>query len=53
LRTWEAGRDLVLRTEDPAPEVEPQEVLDQIEDYRTLFETPSSPSEFPLKPRRT
>jgi hypothetical protein len=39
VRTWEAGRDLVLRLEDPALDVERQNVLDQIEEYHALFET--------------
>lgn len=39
VRTWEAGRDLVLRIEDPSLDVEPQDILDQIDDYRALFET--------------
>ena len=38
-RTWEAGRDLVGRLDDPSLDVERQEVLDQIDDYRALFET--------------
>jgi hypothetical protein len=39
VRTWEAGRDLVLRIEDPELDVETQDILDQVEDYRALFET--------------
>ena len=38
VRTWEAGRDLVARLENPELEVERQDVLDQIEEYRELFE---------------
>ena len=38
VRTWDAGRDLVARLEDPELDVERQDVLDQIEDYRALFE---------------
>ena len=38
VRTWEAGRDLVARLDDPGLEVERQDVLDQIEEYRALFE---------------
>ena len=37
-RTWEAGRDLVARLDDPGLDVERQDVLDQIEEYRSLFE---------------
>jgi hypothetical protein len=39
VRTWEAGRDLVARLADPDLEVERQDVLDQIEEYRTLVES--------------
>ena len=39
VRSWEAGRDLVRRLEDPTYRVDPQEVLDQIEDYRGLFQS--------------
>jgi hypothetical protein len=39
VRSWEAGRDLVRRVEDPTYRVDPQEVLDQIEDYRGLFQS--------------
>ena len=38
VRTWQAGRDLVNRLEDPNLEVDRQDVLDQIEEYRGLFE---------------
>ena len=38
VRTWEAGRDLVARLDDPELQVERQDVLDQIEEYRGLFE---------------
>jgi hypothetical protein len=38
VRTWEAGRELVARLEDPDLEVERQDVIDQIEEYRALFE---------------
>lgn len=37
-RTWEAGRDLVARLEDPGLEVDRQDVVDQIEEYRALIE---------------
>ena len=37
VRTWEAGRDLVARLDDPGLEVEQQDVVDQIEEYRGLF----------------
>jgi hypothetical protein len=39
VRTWEAGRDLVARLEDPSVEVDRQAVLDQIEDFRAVFDT--------------
>jgi hypothetical protein len=38
VRTWEAGRDLLLRVEDPSLDVEVDDIRDQIEDYRALFE---------------
>jgi hypothetical protein len=38
VRTWRAGRDLVTRLEEPDLEVERQDALDQIEEYRGLFE---------------
>jgi hypothetical protein len=38
-RTWEAGRDLVARLDDPGLDVERQDVLDQVDEYRALFET--------------
>ena len=38
VRTWEAGGDLVARLDDPDMEVERQDVVDQIEEYRGLFE---------------
>ena len=37
-RTWEAGRDLVARLDDPGLDVERQDVLDQIAEYRVLLE---------------
>jgi hypothetical protein len=39
IRTWEAGRDLVARLQDPNVEVDRQDVLDQIEESRAVFET--------------
>jgi hypothetical protein len=39
VRSWEAGRDLVRRLEDPTYDVYVQDVLDQIEEYRGLFKT--------------
>ncbi len=38
-RTWEAGRDLVARLADPGLDVERQDVLDQVDEYRALLET--------------
>ena len=38
-RTWEAGRDLVARLDDPGLDVERQDVLDQVDEYRALLET--------------
>ena len=38
VRTWEAGRDLVARLDNPELEVPRQDVVDQIEEYRGLFE---------------
>jgi hypothetical protein len=37
VKTWEEGRDLVRRLEDPTYDVSVQEVLDQIEEYRGVF----------------
>ena len=39
VRTWEAGRDLVRRLGDPTYDVDRQDVLDQMEEYRALFQT--------------
>ena len=38
VRTWDAGRALVARLDDPELQVERQDVLDQIEEYRGVFE---------------
>lgn len=37
-RTWEAGKELVALLEDPEADVDSQDVVDQIEEYRGLFE---------------
>lgn len=37
-RTWEAGRDLVAVIDDPGVEVDPQDILDQLDEDRDLFE---------------
>jgi hypothetical protein len=37
-RTWEAGRELVAVVDDPNVEVARQDVVDQIEEYRGLYE---------------
>jgi hypothetical protein len=39
VRTWEAGRDLVRRLDDPSYDIDRQDLLDQIEEYRALFQT--------------
>jgi hypothetical protein len=37
-RTWEAGRDLVAVIDDPGVEVDRQDILDQLDEDRDLFE---------------
>jgi hypothetical protein len=37
-RTWEAGKELVAVLDDLAAEVDRQDIVDQIEEYRALFE---------------
>jgi hypothetical protein len=37
-RTWEAGRELVGVLDDPGVDVDAQDVLDQLEEYRDLFQ---------------
>jgi hypothetical protein len=37
-RTWEAGKELVALLEDPGADVDRQDIVDQIEEYRGLFE---------------
>jgi len=37
-RTWEAGKELVALLDDLDAEVERQDIVDQIEEYRALFE---------------
>jgi hypothetical protein len=38
IRTWEAGRDLVALVDDPGADLDPQDVVDQLDEYRDLFE---------------
>jgi hypothetical protein len=38
VRTWETGAELVRMLDDPEVEVERQDLVDQIETYRELFE---------------
>jgi len=38
VRTWEAGRELVALVDNPAEEVDEQDVRDQLDEYRDLFE---------------
>jgi hypothetical protein len=37
-RTWEAGRELVAVVDDPGADVDHQDVLDQLAEYRELYE---------------
>ena len=37
-RTWEAGKELVALLDDLDAEVERQDIVDQIEEYRALFD---------------
>jgi predicted deacylase len=39
VKTWEAGAELVRELEDPGVEVERGDVVEQIENYRALFDT--------------
>ncbi len=39
VKTWEAGAELVSKLDDPGVEVERDDVLEQIGNYRELFET--------------
>jgi hypothetical protein len=39
VRTWQAGAELVAAIEDPGVEVEREDVVEAIENYRELFET--------------
>jgi hypothetical protein len=39
VRTWQAGADLVVAIEDPGLEVDREDVVEAIENYRELFET--------------
>ena len=38
IRTWEAGRELVSLVDDAAAEVDDQDLVDQLDEYRELFE---------------
>jgi hypothetical protein len=38
-RTWQAGADLVAAIEDPGVDVEREDVVEAIENYRELFES--------------
>jgi hypothetical protein len=38
IRTWEAGRELVSLVDDAAAEVDDQDLVDQLDEYRDLFE---------------
>jgi hypothetical protein len=37
-RTWEAGRELVAVVDDPGVDVDPQDIVDQLDEYRDLFQ---------------
>ena len=37
-RTWEAGTELVALLDDPGADIARQDIVDQIEEYRALFE---------------
>jgi len=39
VRTWQAGADLVKKVDDPGLDVEREDIVEQIENYRELFET--------------
>jgi hypothetical protein len=38
VRTWEAGAELVRKLDDPGVDVERDDLVEQIENYRELFE---------------
>ena len=38
IQTWQAGAELVTKLDHPGIDVEQQDVVDQIEEYRGLFE---------------
>lgn len=38
IRTWEAGRELVALVDDPGVDVDQQDIVDQLDQYRDLFE---------------
>jgi hypothetical protein len=38
VRTWEAAAELVRKLDDPAVDVERADIVEQIENYRELFE---------------
>jgi hypothetical protein len=39
VKTWEAGAELVRKLDDPGVDVERADLVEQIENYRELFET--------------
>jgi hypothetical protein len=39
VKTWQAGTELVRKLDDPAVDVERDDILEQIANYRELFET--------------
>jgi hypothetical protein len=39
VKTWEAGAELVRELDDPGVDVEREDVVEQIANYRELFET--------------
>lgn len=39
VKTWQAGGELARKLDEPTAEVERDDVLEQIENYRELFET--------------
>jgi hypothetical protein len=38
IRAWQAGKELVALVEDPGADVDRQDILDQLDEYRALFE---------------
>ncbi len=39
VRTWEAGAELVAKLTDPGVDLETEDIVEQIENYRELFDT--------------